>query len=70
MCGRSEHQVSAFGNWRIAAHKPGGLTALSHGNIVRLHATARKTTIAQEKLTWPAQQKRSRVCRNPLARNK
>jgi hypothetical protein len=70
MCGRSEYRLSTFGNWRIAAHKSGGLTALPHGNIVRLHAAARQRTIAQEKLAWQAQQKRSRVCRNPLARNK
>jgi hypothetical protein len=33
---------------RIAAHNPGRLTALSHGNIVRLHATVRQRTIAAE----------------------
>jgi hypothetical protein len=62
--------VSVFSTQRIAAHKSAGLTALLRGMIVRLHATARKTTIAQEKLAWQAQQKRPRVCRNPLARNK
>jgi hypothetical protein len=35
-------------HWRIASHKSGGLTALPHGNIGRLHAAARKTTIALE----------------------
>jgi hypothetical protein len=32
----------------IAAHNLGQLTALSHGNIVRLHATVRQGTIGYE----------------------
>jgi hypothetical protein len=57
------------GMGRVAAHKPDPLTALPRGNIVRLHASAHQGTIA-EKSSLDTPEKRSRVCRNRLARNK
>jgi hypothetical protein len=54
---------------RVAAHKPDPLTALLRGNIVRLHASAHQGTIV-EKNSLDTPEKRSRVYRDPLARNK
>ena len=57
------------GTGRVAAHKPDLLTALPRGIIVRLHASAHQGTIV-EKNSLDTPEKRSRVCRDPLARNR